>query len=154
MMIVILHRLDKNDLLKKKQACSNANSDVFIADNYCDQNRILISKNQSLKENPHLREDNDRVSLYYLFNLKNKKYIVLHKIRYAPARVTVAHLLKGYTILYFMKTRYRFLIPWSTLCVSILGTKYVTVHFLKCSNSTSIEHLELYNKVYFNFFKN
>lgn len=64
-MYFIFHRLDKKELLKKRQSCSTKNhSEVFITDNYCDQNEILLSKNQSLKEDLHLREANDKVSMF------------------------------------------------------------------------------------------
>eukprot|EP00102_Acyrthosiphon_pisum_P022396 XP_016659606.1 PREDICTED: uncharacterized protein LOC100164659 [Acyrthosiphon pisum] len=56
---VIYDKLDKIELLKKKMSCSTKNPDVFIANNYCDQNDILLSNQQSLKEDPHLREDNE-----------------------------------------------------------------------------------------------
>jgi len=56
--MILFHRLDKIELLKKKMSCSTKNADVFIANNYCDQNDILLSNQQSLKEDPHLREDN------------------------------------------------------------------------------------------------
>jgi len=46
------------ELLKKKMACSAENPDVFIANNYCDQNDILLSNQQSINDDPHLREDN------------------------------------------------------------------------------------------------
>lgn len=49
--------------MKKKSACSTNKLEVFIAGNYCNQNEILKSKQLSLKENAHLRENNDRVSL-------------------------------------------------------------------------------------------
>lgn len=60
--------MDRNYLLKKKQNCSKKESEVFIAENYCDQTGIILSTNQSHKENAHMREDNDRVC-YLLFIL-------------------------------------------------------------------------------------
>jgi len=55
---ILFYRLDKIELLKKKMSCSTENPDVFIANNYCDQNDILLSNQQSLNDDPHLREDN------------------------------------------------------------------------------------------------
>lgn len=62
--------MDRNYLLKKKQNCSKKESEVYIAENYCDQTGIIISTNQSHKENAHMREDNDRVCyLFILFEI-------------------------------------------------------------------------------------
>lgn len=55
--------MDKNDLMKKKQSNeSPKKTEIFIANDYCDQVGIILSKNQSLTEDTHVREDNDRVS--------------------------------------------------------------------------------------------
>lgn len=55
--------MDKNELSKKKKPSSaSEKSAVFITRDYCDQNMILLSKNQSLGENVHLHDDNHRVS--------------------------------------------------------------------------------------------
>lgn len=61
--IFFLFRLDENDLMKKKQSCASPKkAEIFIANDYCDQAGIILSKNQSLTEDAHMREDNDRVS--------------------------------------------------------------------------------------------
>lgn len=67
----IFYRLDKNDLLKKKQSYSSEKREVYIAENYSDQKGILLSKNQSLKEDVHFREVNDRVSYIRLIVFQN-----------------------------------------------------------------------------------
>jgi len=60
--------LDKNDLMEKKQTCStNKTTDIFIANNYCDQTGIILSKNLALMEDAHLREDNDRVCFLKMY---------------------------------------------------------------------------------------
>lgn len=69
--MIIFYRLDKNDLLKKKQFYSSKKREVYIAENYCDQKGILLSKKESLKEDVHLREVNDRVSYIILILFQN-----------------------------------------------------------------------------------
>lgn len=71
--MIIFSRLDKDDLMKKKQSYSNEKKEVYIAENYCDQTGILLSKNQSLNEDVHFRENNDRVSYIMLILLKMYK---------------------------------------------------------------------------------
>ncbi|XP_025192312.1 glycerophosphocholine phosphodiesterase GPCPD1-like isoform X1 [Melanaphis sacchari] len=66
---VIYDKLDKIELLKKKMSCSTESPDVFIANNYCDQNDILLSKQQSLNEDPHLREDNEKDNNRYFMDV-------------------------------------------------------------------------------------
>lgn len=46
----------------KKEQCAEKKNEHYIAENYCVQNGILLSQNQPLKEEKHLRENNDRVS--------------------------------------------------------------------------------------------
>ncbi|VVC38349.1 Carbohydrate-binding-like fold,Spaetzle,PLC-like phosphodiesterase, TIM beta/alpha-barrel [Cinara cedri] len=60
---VIYDRLEKNELLKTKLSCAIQKLEIFTTENYCDQNRIILSKNQSLKEDPHLRDNDDRIQL-------------------------------------------------------------------------------------------
>ncbi|VVC36861.1 Hypothetical protein CINCED_3A012450 [Cinara cedri] len=57
---VIYDKLDKSELLKKKLSCATQKSEVFTTENFCNQNEIL-PKHQSLKEDTHLRDKNDRV---------------------------------------------------------------------------------------------
>ncbi|XP_060846937.1 LOW QUALITY PROTEIN: glycerophosphocholine phosphodiesterase GPCPD1-like [Rhopalosiphum padi] len=66
---VIYDKLDKMELLKKKMACSAENPDVFIANNYCDQNDILLSNQQSINDDPHLREDNEKDNNRYFMDV-------------------------------------------------------------------------------------
>lgn len=61
--------MDKNEL-KKKQIVEKKN-ESYIAENYCVQNGILLSKSQPLKEDMHLRENNDRVSYILSIVLNN-----------------------------------------------------------------------------------
>lgn len=61
-LIIFVYRLDKNDLLKKKQCYAPHEPEIFIANDYCDQVGIILSKNQSHSEDTHVRENNDRVS--------------------------------------------------------------------------------------------
>ncbi|XP_015371225.1 PREDICTED: glycerophosphocholine phosphodiesterase GPCPD1-like [Diuraphis noxia] len=63
---VIYDKLDKIELLKKKDSCSTKNPDVFIANNYCDQNDILLSNQQSLNDDPHLREAEKDSNKYFM----------------------------------------------------------------------------------------
>lgn len=68
--MIVFRRLDKNDLLKKKESYLTDKSDIYIAENYCHQTGILLSNSQSLKDEVHLRENNDRVSYIILILLK------------------------------------------------------------------------------------
>lgn len=75
-------RLDKNDLSKKKKACSiSKNPAIYITEDYCDQQMILMSKNQLVQED-HLRENNDRVSyvLLILFKTINHLFIKIESV--------------------------------------------------------------------------
>lgn len=46
--------------MKKKSSCLKR--DVFITENYCNQNEILKSNQLAFKEDAHKRKNNDRVS--------------------------------------------------------------------------------------------
>lgn len=60
--------------MNKRESCATKKPGIyFVARNYCEQNKILLSKEESLNEDMHLRENNDNVSNLYIVS-----YIIVY----------------------------------------------------------------------------
>jgi hypothetical protein len=56
--------------MNKKESCITKRPGIyFVARNHCEQDKILLSKEESLNEDTHIRENNDNVSICILFQI-------------------------------------------------------------------------------------
>lgn len=71
--------MDKNYLMEKKKTSSSKIPGIFfVTRNPCDQEKILLFKKQSLDEDKHLRENNDRVSICIVLQPDSNKKVIIY----------------------------------------------------------------------------